>query len=238
MIRYILACGFTATLVVGCAPGFETVLYTQDVVEVVQTGEPLGIPALLRVPQASEESCKTDLDKVVAAFSSMIPMQGEGRCVSEAFNNFAELPTMVSLQLEGSGDPTALIALEITGVSEQNRDSVGITIRMNRTIEEMTSALRSQSSEFRYVPAFDPPTFEVRIENDLREPVVVVPMHTFVDGRPHIPRALIKEGALTFDTEGIELLRRDGLALSLSDVAAAHLSQAGAFTPAVIFLPE
>ena len=70
-------------LLAACAPEIESTVYVQDVLSAASAHKALSVPAVLRVPQSSEEGCVKGLPRVSENLKALAPVSGQGKCIEK-----------------------------------------------------------------------------------------------------------------------------------------------------------
>jgi len=199
-------------LLAACAPEIESTVYVQDVITVASEQESLSVPALLRIPQSSEESCLKGLPRLIENLKALAPVSGKGKCVEQEGDQLAEIETQMVITTAGvTFDPKNLFVLE-TGVPNGD-GSLSLEFRLTRTLDEIVKALAANSDELQ--ADFDPARFIISVSNDSDGSVRLAGNHVFVDGEPHL-----------LETEPLMLERRKSVEIVFSDVASEYVSAA------------
>ena len=204
-------------LLAACAPEVESTIYLADVMKVVETGEALTAPAVLRVPQSGEDECKEGLNALIEKLSTLAPTSGKGQCISKDQHGqgtqLAEIET--ELQIVPAGADVAgpnLFVLEVATTDEGRAD---LTLKMLKPIDEVIKALQAAN------PAqveFDPSFFLLNLNNDTDGALEIAVNHVFVDGKS----SLGSEGPVSLD-------RRGELKIQFSDVASSFVEQSNSY---------
>lgn len=209
----VLAAGAALVLLAGCAPEIESGIYVSDVQKVIEGAGPVATPALLRVPQASEDDCKKGLANLIENLKALAPATGKGKCMEQNGDQLAEIETSMILVREGEEAPQPnLFVLEVGELGSGS----SLTFRLLKPITEITEALAANSDEMQV--DFDPAKFIFRIENDAQGAYELWPNHVFVDGEPGLP-----------DGGPISLDRRNSVEIRFSDVASVYVERANAY---------
>jgi hypothetical protein len=223
MLNKALAAGAAVALLAlaACAPEVDLTVPLSSVMQVVTDGGSASAPALLRIPQGSEEECKDGLAGLIEKLKALAPVTGDARCTQSAGGDqLAELGTAIAIVREGDAVPEPnLFALEIA----ENGSGSSLTFRLLKPIPEVTEALSGDSG---IDVEFDPSLYTVTLQNDLGSTLEVYPDHALVNGEPHLP-----------GMDGVVLANGDKVAIRLSNVAAVHVDKAQAYTFAGIGIP-
>lgn len=200
-------------LLAACAPQVETTIYLADVQKVVEDGQALATPAVIRIPQEGEEDCKKGLDALIEKFRALAPTTGKGQCISKDGDQLAEIETQVQIVT-----PDAAIAqpnLFALVATRADDGSTALAFHVLKPISEVITALASENA---MSTDFDPTRFYVHINNDGRDSVQLVPGEVFVDGEPHLAGG-----------DPVELQRRGEILIKFNDVAAAFTEKGNAY---------
>lgn len=194
-------------LLAACAPQIESTIYLADVQKVLQDGEALSTPALLRIPQAGEEDCNKGLAALIEKLKALAPVTGRGQCISKDGDQFAEVETVVQIVTPDSGyDAANLFALVASPPDADGQ--VGLSFHVLKPIEDIVKALASENN---MSTDFDPTIFIIHLNNDARGSATLNTGEVFVDGQPHLAGG-----------DPIILQRRGEVEIRFSDVASAH----------------
>lgn len=211
-------------LLAACAPEIQSTIYMQDVLKASADKSSLSVPAILRVPQSSEESCLAGLSRIIENLKTLAPAIGKGKCVSKDGDQLAEIETeMVIAAPDGSYDERNLFVLEVAAASTPG--TYDLAFRLTRPLDEIVKVLAANSDELQ--ADFDPAKFIFALNNDAEGTVELRPLHVFVDGEPHLP-----EG------EPFALERRKSVEIIFSDVASEHVSDANTYRFATMSGPN
>jgi hypothetical protein len=218
-----LAALLTLPLLAACAPEIESSVYVQDVVTVVQQDQAISVPAILRIPQGSEDECKKGLDDLIKKLSAIAPTTGKGKCIEKSNNNttdqLAEIETqMVIATPDAAFDAKNLFLLEVKPTA--NPGEVDLTFRLLKPIDEIVAALASPDQ---MQAEFDPALFVFTLNNDGAGDIQYLPNHVFLDGEPGLP----ENGVLSLE-------RRKAVEIKFSDVASAWAEKGNAYRFATI----
>ena len=207
-------------LLAACAPEIESTLYVQDVLTVASEQKALGVPAVLRIPQSSEESCLKGLPLLIENLKALAPVSGKGKCIEKEGDQLAEIETQMVIITAGvEFDPKNLFVLE-TGVPNGD-GSLALEFRLTRTLDEIVEALAANSDELQ--AEFDPARFIIVIDNDSDGSIELAGNHVFIDGAPHLS-----------EMEPLRLDRRMSVEIFFSDVASEYVSGAKPYRLATV----
>lgn len=202
-------------LLAACAPEIESTIYVQDVLAVASGQQAAGVPAVLRIPQSSEENCLKGLPRLVENLTALAPVSGKGRCIEKDGDQLAEIETEMVIALAGADvDPRNLFVLE-TGAPDGD-GGLALSFRLTRTLDEIVKALAANSDELQ--ADFDPAKFILTVDNDSTGSVLLAGNQVFIDGEPHLP-----------DMEPLTLERRKSVEIVFSDVASEYVSGARSY---------
>jgi hypothetical protein len=214
-------------LLAGCAPEVESSIYVDDLKTVIESGEAISVPALLRIPQSSAEACQKGLEQLIENLRTIAPTTGKGKCIEKSSrtstDQLAEIETeMVVATPDAAFDAKNLLLLEIKPQAEATYD---LTFRLLKPIAEVVKALAANSDELQ--ADLDPAHFIFILNNDSAADIELLPNHVFTDGAPGLPEL----GAQTLE-------RRKDVEIVFSDVAAAHVEKGNGYRFATVTLPE
>ncbi len=207
-------------LLAACAPQVETTIHLADVEKVLADGAALETPAILRVPQPSEDDCQAGLAALVEKLGAIAPVAGKGQCVSRDGDEFAEIETAV--QIVGSDAAIAATGLFALVASRGDGGSVSLSLHVLKPVDDIAGALASGDG---VSTDMDPTRFIIRLDNDTAGPLDVAPGEVFVDGQPHLA-----------DGAAVTLARKAQIEIRFSDVAAAYAEQGNHYTFASLAL--
>ncbi|MBU1176519.1 MAG: hypothetical protein KKH72_14035 [Alphaproteobacteria bacterium] len=214
-------------LIAACAPELEGRLYMQDVAEVAASGQTLVVPASLRIPESTAEECAKGLADLALKLGEITPISGEGECVELNNSQFSQFTVDLPLVTEtGELAGAYLAVLTVTPITDDLGPGLALSLRMNRSLEDVQDAIgRGENSGFSISPDDkEQPRFIFAFENDSRDPVTLTPNFVFVNDAPGLPGV----------GDPIVLDRRQSAEIVFSDVVAAHVAAANAFTFAVV----
>ena len=212
-------------LLAACAPEIESTLYLKDVLAALSDSSVKHVPAVLRIPQSSEESCNKGLTALIEKLRPLAPVTGDGKCIEKSGDQLAELETQLNLVPEGATDDTTqhLLCRYPPGRRRHCRSaSLSLSFRLGMSLDELTNALAADSDEL--TADFDPAKFIFTLNNDVEgQNVDVFPLQVFADRAPAMP-----------GDPPITLGYRDQTELTLSDVASEYVSRAKSYEFAII----
>lgn len=207
-------------LLAACAPEIQSTAYMQDVFDVAASQQPLSVPAVLRVPQSSEENCLEGLPRLIENLKTLAPVSGKGKCIEKSGDQLAEIETEMVVTPAGVDfDPQNLFVLEVG--PQAGDGSLDLRFRLTTTLGEIVKALAADSSELQ--ADFDPARFILTISNDSQGTVSLSGNHVFIDGVPHLP-----------EMEPMVLERRKSVEIVFSDVASEYVSGANPYRLATV----
>lgn len=210
-------------LLAACAPEIQSTIYMQDVLKASADNSSLSVPAILRVPQSSEESCLAGLSRIIDNLRTLAPANGKGKCISQDGDQLAEIETeMVIATPESAYGERNLFVLEATAAEPGTYD---LAFRLTRPLDEIVRVLAANSDELQ--ADFDPAKFILALNNDADSTIELLPLHVFVDGEPRMP-----EG------DPLALERRKSVEIIFSDVAAEYVSDAKTYRFATLSVPN
>jgi hypothetical protein len=203
-------------LLAACAPEIESTVYLKDATAAFSSGKPVLVPALLRIPQSSEESCNKGLPELIANLKELAPVTGKGKCIEKEGDQLAEIETsMVIVAPPVSVEGAQLFILEVA--SPDMGDSLDLSFRLTRPLDEIVKALAANSDELQ--AEFDPARFILTLNNDLQDvPFDLAPKHVFVDGKPGMP-----------ESAPVRLDYRGAVEIRFSDVASEYVAAANGY---------
>lgn len=203
-------------LLAACAPEVESTIYTADLAKVAASGESLSVPAVLRIPQSSEDDCKKGLDQLIANLKTLAPVSGRGTCIEKSGDQLAEIETEMVIATPGSDIPEPnLFLLEVGPAGEHGSP---LKFRMLKPIDTITKALTAGSDAFQ--TDFDPAKFIFTLNNDGEAGVTLYPAEVFLDGIATTPEANVTK----------QLGRRDTTEVRFSDVASSWVELGSGYT--------
>jgi hypothetical protein len=212
-------------LLAACAPEIESTLYLEDVLAALSDSTVKQVPAVLRIPQSSEESCTKGLTALIEKLRPLAPVTGDGKCIEKSGDQLAELETQLNLVPEGvSDDTTSIFFVDIRPAAGATADapSLSLSFRLGMSLDELTNALAADSDEL--TADFDPAQFIFTLNNDVEgQNVDVFPLQVFADRAPAMP-----------GDPPITLGYRDETELVLSNVASEYVSRAKSYEFAII----
>ncbi len=216
-VKIIAAALALPALLAACAPEVESTIYLAVVVNAVETGESVSVPAVLRVPQSGEDECKEGLDGLIEKLSALAPTTGKGQCISKDQHGqgtqLAEIETELQIVPAGADvEEPNLFVLEVASTDDGRAD---LTLKMLQPIDTVIKALQAEN------PAqveFDPSFFLIKLNNDTSDSVEIAFNHVFVDGKS----SLENENPSSLD-------RRGEIEIQFSDVASSFVEQGNSY---------
>jgi hypothetical protein len=216
-VKIIAAALALPALLAACAPEVESTIYLADVVNAVENGESVSVPAVLRVPQSGEDECKEGLDGLIEKLSALAPTTGKGQCISKDQHGqgtqLAEIETELQIVPAGADvEEPNLFVLEVASTDDGRAD---LTLKMLQPIDTVIKALQAEN------PAqveFDPSFFLIKLNNDTSDSVEIAFNHVFVDGKS----SLENENPSSLD-------RRGEIEIQFSDVASSFVEQGNSY---------
>jgi hypothetical protein len=216
----IIAALIALPLLAACAPEIESTVYVQDVLTVAAEQKPLNVPAVLRIPQSSEDSCLKGLPKLIENLRALAPVTGKGKCIEKEGDQLAEIETeMVVTTMGVQFDPKNLFVLE-TAASDGD-GVIALEFRLTRALDEIVKALAANSDELQ--AEFDPAKFIITVNNDSAGSISLSGNHVFIDGEPHFS-----------EMEPLVLEHRKAIEIVFSDVASEYVSDARPYRLATV----
>ena len=215
-------------LIAACAPEFEGRLYMQDIVDVAASGETLIVPADLRIPESTEEECNKGLADLALKLGAITPLADDGECVEVDNSQFSQFTLDLPIATGSDGiDGDYLAELYVVGTGGPNAPGYELTLKLNRTLEDVQDAIgRGENSGFSVSTGDqDQPKFVFTFENDGRDPVTLKPNYVFLDDAPGLPD----------QAHTITLARRESVKIRFSDVVSAYVADANSFAFATVF---
>jgi hypothetical protein len=206
-------------LLAACAPEVESTIYLADIQDAIDKGEPIAVPALLRIPQAGEDECKKGLEALVEKLKALAPVTGKSQCISRQDatgqgTQLAEIETKLQIVAAGGAvDPVNLFVVEAANTDEGRTD---LTFKMLKPISEVIEALKADDS---MQIDFDPAKFIIHINNDASGTVEIAGNTVFADGKPVLPET---GGSISLD-------RRSEVEIRFSDVASTYVEQGNSY---------
>lgn len=192
----------------------ESSIYVADVLKVATDRETLTVPAILRVPQSSEDACLKGLPALIENLKTLAPVSGEGKCIEQGGDNLAEFETeMLITTPEVSFRPEGLFVLVVAETSPGTYD---LSFNLSKPIDDIVKVLSAGSDDLQ--TEFDPTKFIFTLNNDATGAVQLLPNHVFVDDAPGLPEL----GPVTLE-------RRDDVKIVFSDVASTYAEKGNSY---------
>jgi hypothetical protein len=208
-------------LLAACAPQVESTVHLSDVQKVLATGNAIATPATLRIPQPSEDDCKTDLDKLVEKLRALAPIEGTPTCIEQGGDEFIEAITAIQIITPTSKIPYAnLLALDLQPDADGN---IAMSLDVLRKVDDVAEKLTGDSASL----SLDPTKFIISIDNDTGADVDALPGEVMLDGKPHLaidPPITIGKGSK--------------IEIGFNDVAIAYLEDGHAYQFVAAALPK
>lgn len=212
-------------LLAACAPEIESTLYLKDVLAAVSDATVKQVPAVLRIPQSSEESCNKGLAALIEKLRPLAPVTGDGKCIEKSGDQLAEIETRLDLVPDGAtGDSTNIFFVDIRLAADATTDAprLALSFRLGMSLSDLITALAADSSEL--TADFDPAKFIFTLNNDVEgQTLDVSPQQVFADRAPAMPA-----------DPPITLGYRDQTELTLSDVASEYVAKAKEYEFAIL----
>ena len=214
----------SVAFIAACAPEIEGRIYMLDVADVAKSGEAMIVPALLRIPETSEEECDKGLADLAKALGEITPLSDEGECVEVDNNQFSQFTLDLPIATDSASISGSYLA-ELLVTPGDGAQTV-LSFKLNRTLEDVQDAIgRGESSGFSVSSSEqEQPKFIFTFENDGRNPVALTPNFVFLDDAPGLPD----------DAHTMVLERRDRVTIRFSDVVSAHIAKANSFAFATL----
>lgn len=205
-------------LLAACAPEIESTVYLADIQSVAEKGEPLSVPAVLRIPQSGEDDCKKGLDALVEKLEALAPVSGKAQCISKDQHGqgtqLAEIETEVQIVPAGADVKQPNLFVLETAMTDEGRTD--LTFRMLKPIADVIAALQPPDA---MQVDFDPSFIILHIDNDTSGPAEMTISNAYVDSKP-----LVGENA-----EPIAIERRGAVEIRLSDVASSYVEAGNSY---------
>jgi hypothetical protein len=209
--------------VAACAPELASTVYLADVQTALGTGEPVSVPALLRIPQSGEDDCKKGLDALVEKLKALAPVTGKAQCISKdqhgSGTQLAEIETQVQIVPAGKDAPQP--NLFVIEAKAGDAGAIDLSFRMLKPIADVISALTPPDS---MQTDFDPSFFILHLNNDLAGSAELTLNDVYVDHKPLVPE----------NAAPVTLDRRGDVEIQLSDVASSWLEAGNSYFFATI----
>lgn len=222
-MRTIAALAAALPLLAACAPEIESTIYVQDVLDAAAGEGTLSVPAVLRVPQSSEESCLKGLPRLIENLKALAPVSGKGKCIEKNGDQLAEIDTEMAIAADGAEVADRNLLVVDVGAPDAG-GGLALSFRLTMTLDEVVKALAADSDAFQV--DFDPARFILAISNDSSGTVLLSGNQVFVGGEPLMP-----------EMEPLVLERRKNVEIVFSDVASEYVSRAQPYRFAAIALP-
>lgn len=210
-------------LLAACAPEIESTVYVADVQSAIEKGEPVSIPALLRIPQGGEDDCKKGLKDLVEKLKAFAPVTGKSQCISKdqhgSGTQLAEIETQVQIVPEGKDVPQP--NLFVIEAKSADAGRTGLTFKMLKPVADVIKALTPPDA---MSVDLDPSFFILHINNDAAGPVQLETTGVYVDGKP-----MVDENAAPVSIE-----RRGEAQITFSDVASSWVEAGNSYFFATI----
>jgi hypothetical protein len=202
-------------LLAACAPEIESTVRLSDVLKVAYDGKAFFVPAVLRVPQGSEDSCNKGLANLITNLGYLAPVTGAGSCIQKDGDQLAEIETsMLVANIDSEQPDKSLFVLAVSSVDEVTYD---LSFVLNQPIDEIVMALAANSDEMQ--ADLDPAIFTFTLTNDAENAFGVSGYTVFIDEQPSLP-----------DTTPVTLAPNTSAKLVFSDVASAYAEVGNKYT--------
>lgn len=211
-------------LLAACAPEIESSISIADAIEVLRGAEAMNVPAILRVPQSSEDGCKSGLENLIANLGTLAPVTGKGQCIEKDGDQLAEIETQMVLVTPSSAyDSNNLFVLTV--LDHKDEPTFELQFGLTRPLDEIVKVLATNSDELQV--DFDPAKFIFTLTNDTEAPILVMGNTVFLDKKPSLPGVAPVELAPLSSTE-----------LVFSDVASVYAEVGNPYVFATIETTE
>lgn len=208
-------------LLAACAPQVESTIHLSDVQKVLKTGKAIAAPAILRIPQSTEDDCKNELASLVDKLKDLTPIDGTPSCVQQGGDNFVEATTAIQIATPESKFAYAnLMALNVQPDSDGN---IALSLNVLRKVTSVVQKLTGDTSAV----SLDPTQFTITIDNDTGLDVDALPGEVMLDGKPHLaidPPITIGKGSR--------------VEIKFNDVAVAYLEESNSYQFLAAALPK
>ena len=210
-------------LLAACAPEIESTVYLTDVQSAIDKGEPVSVPALLRIPQSGEDDCKKGLTDLVEKLKAFAPVTGKAQCISKdqhgSGTQLAEIETQV--QIVPAGKDVAQPNLFVIEAKPADNGRTDLTFKMLKPVADVIKALTPPDA---MSVDLDPSFFILHINNDGAGPAELTASNVYVDGKP-----MVAENAAPMSIE-----RRGEVQITFSDVASSWVEAGNSYFFATI----
>ena len=210
-------------LLAACAPEIESTVYLTDVQSAIDKGEPISVPALLRIPQSGEDDCKKGLTDLVEKLKAFAPVTGKAQCISKdqhgSGTQLAEIETQV--QIAPAGKDVAQPNLFVIEAKPADNGRTDLTFKMLKPVADVIKALTPPDA---MSVDLDPSFFILHINNDGAGPADLTASNVYVDGKP-----MVAENAAPLSIE-----RRGEVQITFSDVASSWVEAGNSYFFATI----
>ena len=210
-------------LLAACAPEIESIVYLTDVQSAIDKGEPISVPALLRIPQSGEDDCKKGLTDLVEKLKAFAPVTGKAQCISKdqhgSGTQLAEIETQV--QIVPAGKDVAQPNLFVIEAKPADNGRTDLTFKMLKPVADVIKALTPPDA---MSVDLDPSFFILHINNDGAGPAELTASNVYVDGKP-----MVAENAAPMSIE-----RRGEVQITFSDVASSWVEAGNSYFFATI----
>ena len=210
-------------LLAACAPEIESTVYLTDVQSAIDKGEPISVPALLRIPQSGEDDCKKGLTDLVEKLKAFAPVTGKAQCISKdqhgSGTQLAEIETQV--QIVPAGKDVAQPNLFVIEAKPADNGRTDLTFKMLKPVADVIKALTPPDA---MSVDLDPSFFILHINNDGAGPADLTASNVYVDGKP-----MVAENAAPLSIE-----RRGEVQITFSDVASSWVEAGNSYFFATI----
>jgi hypothetical protein len=210
-------------LLAACAPEIESTVYLADVQTAIDKGEPVSVPALLRIPQGGEDDCKKGLTDLVEKLKAFAPVTGKAQCISKdqhgSGTQLAEIETQV--QIVPAGKEVAQPNLFVIEAKATDAGRTDLTFKMLKPVADVIKALTPPDA---MSVDLDPSFFMLHIKNDGAGATDLTTSNVYLDGKP-----VVAENAAPVSIE-----RRGAVEIRFSDVASSWVEAGNSYFFATI----
>ena len=219
----VLATLLALPLLAACAPEIESTVYLADVQTAIDKGEPVSVPALLRIPQSGEDDCKKGLSALVDKLKTLAPVTGKAQCISKdqhgSGTQLAEIETQV--QIVKAGTEVAEPNLFVIEAATTDEGATDLSFKMLKPIADVIAAVQPPDA---MSVDFDPSFFILSLNNDTAGTVEASVSNVYVDGKP-----MVAENAAP-----VSIDRRGSIEIRFSDVASSFVEAGNSYFFATI----
>lgn len=206
MIKGTATLGLAASVLLlgGCKIDSSYQVYTADLQEVLETGEPLETNGRISIAMPSQDRCQEEVQRASEIIEKYFTVSRDAECREDGFDNYLSFGVKAPIVRGKSDLPNSATAgLSIT----QNDD---LAVLYGYLDPGRFDSLQAEMKQINSQIDLEIGEVFVEVNNDLRDTVLIHPTAAWLDGTP----ALIGSA---------ELDRRDQANLLLSDVFSAQL---------------